>query len=108
MVQLKIDNFDAEVWIQSVSNDKFQGAIKGNWIINEQGYVKAQSVLWLFCWAITGMGSIDAAVEVQEVFDQIFPFTYNFFKTKVDHEWARKNRYASGDIEADLKRLLES
>ena len=108
MVQLKIDNFDAEVWIQSVSNDEFQGAIKGNWIINEQGYVKAQSVLWLFCWAITGMGSIDAAVEVQEVFDQVCPFTYNFFKTKVDHEGTRKTGMQAGDIKADIKRLLES
>jgi hypothetical protein len=108
MVHLKIDKFDAEAWIQSVSNDKNQGAKKGSWIVNEHGYVKAQSVLGLFCWAINGMGSIDAAIEVQEVFDQICPFTYNFFKTKVDHEWARKNRYASGDIKADLKRLLKA
>jgi hypothetical protein len=108
MVQLKIERWDAEAWIQSVSNGKFQDAIKGNWIVDDQGYVKAQSVLWLYCWAETGMGSIDAAVEVQEVFDQIFSFTYNFFKTNVEHEWARKNRYASGDIETDLKRLLES
>jgi hypothetical protein len=54
------------------------------------------------------MGSIDAAIEVQEVFNKICPFTYNFFETKVDHEWAIKNRYASGDIETDLKRILES
>lgn len=77
MVHLKIDKFDAEAWIQSVQNDKFQDAIKGNWIIDEQGRVKAQSVLWLYCWAVTGMGSIDTAIEVQEVFDQIFPFTFS-------------------------------
>ncbi|MCX5842146.1 MAG: hypothetical protein NT022_00070 [Deltaproteobacteria bacterium] len=108
MVHLKIDKFDAEAWIQSVQNDKFQDAIKGNWIIDEQGRVKGQSVLWLYCWAVTGMGSIDTAIEVQEVFDQIFPFTYNFFKSKVEHEWAKEKRYSTRDIEANLERLLEA
>jgi hypothetical protein len=54
------------------------------------------------------MGSIDTAIEVQEVFDKIFPFTYNFFKSKVEHEWAREKRYSTREIEADLERLLEA
>lgn len=106
LVKLKLDKGDAEAWILSVQNDKFQEAVKGNWIVDEEGNVKAQSVLWLFCWAVTGMGSIDTAVEVQDVFDNIFPFTYNSFKSKVPHEWARKYRYATGDIEAELTLLM--
>ena len=108
MVQLKIDKADAEAWIQSVQNDKFKDAIKKNWLVDDQGQVIAQSILWLYCWAVTGMGSIDTALEVQEAFDHIFPFTYNFFKSKVDHDWARENRYATRNIESELKALLEA
>ncbi|HPW17815.1 MAG TPA: hypothetical protein PLP83_05485 [Candidatus Aminicenantes bacterium] len=108
MVQLKLDVYDAEAWIHSVQNNRFQEAIEGNWFVDGQGRVKAQSVLWIYCWAVTGMGSIDTARDVQEVFDRIFPFTYNFFKSKVDHEWAREKRYAACDIEIALAALLEA
>lgn len=108
MVQLKLDIYDAGAWIQSVQNNKFQEAVNGNWFVDKSGNVRAQSVLWLYCWAVTGMGSIDTARDVQEVFDRIFPFTYNFFESKVDHEWAREKRYVAHDIETDLTALLEA
>jgi hypothetical protein len=108
MIQLKVPPDEAESFLLGVINDKFSEAIPEHWRVDEQGYVKAQSILWLFCWAVTGMGSLDSAEEAREVFEKVLPFTYGFFRARVPHEWARQYRYAKHDIEADLGRLLKS
>lgn len=106
MIKLKVDPEDALSWLEGINNEAFRKALRENWHVDDNGNVKAQSVLWLFCWAKTGMGSIETAEEAQIIFDKIFPFTYNFFESRVDHEWARAMRYAKGDIEDKLEEKL--
>ncbi len=106
MIKLKVDPEEAAYFLEAIDNNTFRKAINENWHVNKEGFVKAQSILWLFCWAKTGMGSKDTAYDVQSVFDAIFPFTYNFFESRVDLEWARQKRYAKGDIERELEEKL--
>jgi hypothetical protein len=56
-------------------------------------------MLWLFCWAKTGMGSEDARVVAIDVFDQVFHFTFAHCEALIDHEYARKFRYSREDID---------
>jgi len=89
-IKLQVSPEEATAWLNSISNRKLERALINNWHCNQEGYVSAQSVLWLYCWAKTGMGSEQAAQAAQSVFDRIFPFTYGFFDSRLDHEWARK------------------
>ena len=104
--ELQISPKEASELLGNIPNKTFERALERNWHCNDEGYISAQSVLWLFCWAKTGMGSQWAAMEAQSVFDRIFPFTYNFFDSRIDHEWARKMRYSKENIGHVLKNLL--
>jgi hypothetical protein len=104
--KLRVSYEEAKSLLSDIPNATFQRAIKRNWHVNEEGYANAQSILWLFCWAKTGMGSLESELEAQNVFNKIFPFTYEFFDSRVDHEWARRMRYSRDNIEEELARLL--
>jgi len=105
-MKLKIGTDEALGYLIAVDNKGFQKAISEHWHVSKEGFARAQSVLWLFCWAKTGMGSQETAEDVQAVFDAIFPFTYNYFNSSVDHQCAREKRYTTGDIEKELDELL--
>jgi hypothetical protein len=108
MIKLKVDPDEALAFLEGIDNEKLRKALPDNWHYYENGYVCAQSVLWLFCWAKTGMGKQETAEEAQAVFDAILPFTYNFMESRLDHEWARKKRYATGNIELELEGKIGS
>lgn len=97
---------EAKRLIDSINNAKFLRAKEANWTVDQDGNVRAQSVLWLYCWAKTGMGSISSAIRAQEVFDALFPFKYDLLDSRVDHKWAQKMRYSNQNIEEELERLL--
>jgi len=104
--KLQIPIEKADRLIESINNAKFLRAKESNWRVDQNGNVRAQSILWLYCWAKTGMGSINSADRAQAVFDMLFPFTYGFLDSRIDHKWARKMRYSSKDIEGELELLL--
>lgn len=105
-MRLLVDNAEAERLVASIPHRTCVDASENNWIVSDQGNAKAQSVLWLFCWGKTGMGSREAARVSREVFDQIFPIKFTQFDALVDHEWARANRYSDFDLEAELTTRL--
>jgi len=47
--------------------------------VSPDGRVRAQSVLWLFCWAKTGMNSEEARQVSAQIFDEILPITFAKF-----------------------------
>jgi hypothetical protein len=59
-MRLLVDNADAERLVASIPHRTCVDASENNWIVSDQGNAKAQSVLWLFCWGKTGMGSREA------------------------------------------------
>lgn len=85
-----------------------QKAIPRHWQKLSGDEVKAQSILWLFCWAKTGMGSPKAEGKAREVFDALSPEgkDFNHFDKHVGHDYAERFRYTSKDIESQVKALL--
>jgi hypothetical protein len=92
--------------LESIPHKTCQRAIQTRWRVTPDGNVTAQSTLWLFCWAKTGRNSPDAAVVSREVFNRLFPASFADFDARVEHEYARVNRYATGNIEWELARML--
>jgi hypothetical protein len=74
--------------------------------MNPDGTVTAQSVLWLFCWGKTGMNSENARRVAVQVFDEIMPISFIQLDALVVHEYARRSRYASHNIENELEQIL--
>ena len=107
MIRLKVSPEKAENLLDSIQNEKFRTGKRTRWKVDTNGNVKAQSVLWLFCWAYNGDGSKKAMQEAQEIFNEIFPFSYEEFNKKVGYEYAKKNRYSSKNIDNDVKGMLE-
>lgn len=97
-----------EAWrlLEQVPHEKYLDTLKSAWQVDKDGNVKAQSICWFFCWAKTGNSSPDARDTCRSIFNRIFDKTYEWFDSKVDHEWARKARYKKRSIEADLERRL--
>jgi len=110
VIRLSVPPEEAWRLLKQVSHEKFLDTLKTAWQVDKDGNVKAQSICWLFCWAKTGNNSLDAAEVCRSIFDRIFDKTkaYNWFDSKVDHEWARKARYKKRNIEGDLQKRLES
>jgi hypothetical protein len=99
-MKLMVPAEDAQRLIDQIPHATCSRAAPQRWRVADDGTVPAQSVLWLFCWGKTGMGSPSAALEARRVFDVIFPLKFDLFDTLVDHEYARKCRYAARDRDA--------
>jgi hypothetical protein len=105
-MKLKTSEERARKLILSIPHKTCTGAIDRHWKVNVDGTVPAQSVLWLFCWAKTGMNSQIARQESVRVFDEIFPIPFSAFDAVVDHEYARKGRYLDLNIDRELEDML--
>jgi len=97
---------EARKMVLSIPHTTCNRAVAENWSVEPDGRVRAQSVLWLFCWAKTGMNSAHARQVSIRIFDEILPISFADFDAAVDHEYARSSRYASHDIEHELEDLL--
>jgi putative restriction endonuclease len=105
MVKLRVNPEWALELLQRTKHNTFQNSLEEHWVVDGD-VVKPQSVLWLYCWAKTGMSSIDVASFVHKIFNEILDVSFETFDAKVPHEWAQDMRYAPGDISHDLERLL--
>ena len=109
MTSLRVSEQEARIALGRVPHERFQKAIARNWRV-DGGNVDARSVCWLFCWAKNGMSSVTTAEAAQQVFDELLPVSFDRFDAAVDHEWARKARYASDwdaqSVESELRTLL--
>jgi hypothetical protein len=108
-MKLKTSPEEAKRLILSIPHRTCAKAVEDHWSVNEtNGEVRAQSALWLFCWAKTGMNSEDARIVAAQVFDQVMPLSFARFDTVVDHEYARECRYTPRNIERELEAKLAS
>lgn len=105
-MRLKTSTSEAERMILSIPHKTCTKAINDHWNVRPDGTVRAQSVLWLFCWAKTGMNSEDARQASAQVFDDVLPISFAKFDALVDHQFARLNRYSSRDIDDELEQML--
>ena len=108
-MKLKTSTEEAKRLILSIPHRMCARAVEDHWSVNAiNGEVRAQSALWLFCWAKTGMNSEDARIVAAQVFDQVMPLSFARFDTVVDHEYARECRYTPRNIERELEAKLAS
>jgi hypothetical protein len=105
-MQLRKSTDETRKLVLSIPHKTCARAFEENWKVGPNGTVRAQSVLWLFCWAKTGMNSEYARQAAMRVFDEILEVSFAQFNAAVDHEYARKARYASHDIEIELEEIL--
>ncbi len=105
MIKLKITPAQAKKELGAISHSRCQEAIPGNWVV-DQGNVCPKSILWLFCWAKTGMNSDRAAEEAKRAFNNIFDRPYEWLDSKIKHEYARENRYKKSNIKDEFQALL--
>jgi hypothetical protein len=78
----------------SIPHATCQSAVGNHWIVAGIDHVRAQSVLWLFCWAKTGQGSERARLAAVEASNEIFSVPFDRFDKYIAHDWARKYRYS--------------
>ncbi len=91
-VPMKVSPAEAETILRGIPHQTCLDAMSNQWKVDESGRAKVHSMLWLFCWAKTGMGSTRAAAEAQRAFDKIFSVSYNHCEGRIPHEWARQGR----------------
>ena len=103
---LKKSPEEAMQLVLSIPHKTCAQAINENWKVGPDGSIQAQCVFWLFCWAKTGMNSEHARQAAARVFDEVMPISFGEFDGAVDHEYARKARYTSHNIEHELKEIL--
>lgn len=97
-MKLKVTIQEAARELRRLEHESFQDAIKEHWHVYPDGQVKAQSVLWLFCWAKTGMNSEEAAEAAEEIFDKIMEKPFRYCEPRIPHDdFARKYRYSTDD-----------
>lgn len=106
MIRIQMFPEEVESLFDTIPHGRFQTGRINNWRVNEDGYVRAQSVLWLFCWAHNGDGSSKAMEAARQIFNNIFPFSYDFFYRSVGYEYANRNRYSERNIEEELEEML--
>jgi hypothetical protein len=96
---------DSRRLLHSVGHKTCIGAIGHQWK-QDAGDVAGHSVFWLYCWGKTGMNSESARRAAVQAFNAIFPVSFARFDAVVDHEQARRCRYAGLAAEQEMARVL--
>jgi hypothetical protein len=112
-MKLKIPKTQADLLLNGIGNSRFQNG-RIHWKVDKNDIVKAQSVLWLFCWAKASASPASnwnqTGHAVIKIFDQLFDVPFHDFDhcNHINLRWARDNRYTSKDIETDLTTRLQN
>jgi hypothetical protein len=105
-MKLQLSPDQARRQLAVITHAQFQQGLERHWQVGADRQVRAQSILWLFCWAKTGQNSETAAEQARQAFQTLFGRPYAWFEARIPHEYARSGRYATGDLEAELAAKL--
>jgi len=79
---------------KTLNNPNFQSAIDTYWVVAENGSVKPQSVLWLFCWCFPGGYNTKEQSQIaRKIFNIIMDRSFDYVAERIDQDYARKYRY---------------
>ena len=109
MIRLIVSPERAEELFKTVKHAKFQKSKAEHWHVNDDGSVRAQSILWFACWAENGDRSTEVARACEDIFNQIFQFSYGEFEAKVGYDFAHRYRYLRGEnrmLLEDIERMI--
>jgi hypothetical protein len=96
---------DSRRLLHSIEHKTCIKAIGREWI-QDGDDVAAHSVFWLYCWGKAGMNCEPARQTSIRVFDTILPISFAQFDAVVDHEQARRLRYAGFRAEQGMGQIL--
>ncbi len=106
MRKLRVPIDRMEVLFEKVKNKRFRTGRQRNWEVKGNGSVKAQNIMWLFCWACNGDNDWKAMVTCRDIFYEIFDFNLCTFLREVGYRFSNHYRYHDSDGESDLDELL--
>lgn len=107
-LRMVISPSEALSCLKKIPHKYCQQALSRNWSVDKDGQIKAQNLLWLFCWAKTGLGSYEAAEASKKAIELIFGKPFEWFDQRIPHEYARSNRRAKGNINKEFDSLLNN
>lgn len=106
MRKVKVSMERLNVLFEKVKNKKFRQTKKQWWKVEEDGSIKAQSIMWLFCWACNGDTDWKAMSSCRDTFNEIFDFNFFQFLGRIGYRFSEHYRYATSDYERELEELL--
>ena len=112
VISMRVSAPVAEREISRIPHRRCQKAFETYWHIyrdeNGQEQARAQSICWLYCWAVTGMGSRRAQEAARQAFDNIFDQSYDWLYSRLPPGEAERLRYRPehSDIEREFADIV--
>ena len=107
MRKIKVSIERQNVLFEKVRNQLFHRTEKLWWKVEENGSIKAHSIMWLFCWACNGDTHWKAMTSCRDAFNEIFDFNFFQFLERVGYRFSEHYRYKPSDyLEKELDELL--
>jgi hypothetical protein len=107
---LAVPNAEAMERFKEIKHKQFQDSIvDGKWDVNARGQIRPQSICWLYVWATNTDAKYQGTAEyLRRVFDEIMPFTYTVFDTRVGKDLAirLRDRPHDDEVQAGMERRL--
>jgi hypothetical protein len=94
----------------TINHQTFQGGRNRHWqVVTQNGveFITPQSFCWLYCWAKTGMNSINAKSLAKQVFNAAFSFSFSEVDNEHLFELARRLRYIETPTPEELNELIQ-
>ena len=115
MIKMKVSAQEAKVLLSRIGHETCQQGVMAHWRTytdkNGKEQATAQSICWLYYWAVTGQNSERAARQARRAFDDIFSHSYGWLHhqphQRLSLEAARNFRYMEGNIEQELRSCLQ-
>ena len=92
MRKIKVSIERQNVLFEKVKNQLFRRTEKLWWKVEENGSIKAHSIMWLFCWACNDDATDWKAMSsCRDTFNEIFDFNFFQFLERVRNQIADEN-----------------
>ena len=112
VISMRVSARKAAEEISRIPHQRCKKGFENRWHIyrdeNGEEQARAQSICWLYCWAVTGMGSRKAREAARQAFDNIFDRSYEWLHSRLPPDEARRLRYEpeSLDIEREFADIV--
>ena len=112
VISMRVSAPVAEREISRIPHRRCQKAFETYWHIyrdeNGQEQARAQSICWLYRWAVTGMGSRRAQEAARQAFDNIFDRSCDWLHSRLPPGEAERLRYSPehSDIEREFADIV--
>jgi hypothetical protein len=94
VITLQLPSEEVKTFLQSVDHQKFVAGWQRWFPISPDNTTTRAGVFWLSRWCLNGGSSSRYAAQCQDIFNGIFPFTYQRFRDAgLDEDFVCRARY---------------